>query len=645
MALTPLGVSLSSKYELTGPDGTVATFNDPTDANFVGYLTEITGLDSPEVRDNGENLAGQDGGVHGPFYYGRRPITMTGALVNLTSTTDREEKITKLRQASNAMRSNATLKWTPPGGEAVYVEVRRQQPLRVSGDWNKTYQLMIVSADARIYAVATTTGTANFAESEVLPGGKEPYGSVASPDGKFIYVANKGANTCSVYSRNTSTGALAKVEDKATGTKPHSVIVSPDGKHVYVTNNEANTISKFSRNESTGVLTTVSAATATGTGPNKPDITKDGKYIYVPNRAGNTISVFERNSSTGELTLKETSALLPATQGPSVCSVGEATTNSNASVLVGCYTSGKVFSYVRSKTTGALSIQGSAYTFVPKETFEGTNVEKIVDIDKFEAEEPGAGADPSKKIIHFYFVLGENGIGGKVRTTSEEAGGADVGKSTIVEQEFAGFKVANTATKPLFVVSSPLEYEALYLTENTVGKVRAGFHTTWNEYKVGASSSNMGRPVRVGEHLYVPAADKVFEYTVKEVGGLVAPALVQKFHNKTGGVSVTNKGSAEVFPTLTVTTTVGQEVINPVFTNQTTEEAVVLSIAIKENSVLLLNMNKRTVTLNGINVFAAVNLSQTAWWAVQPGVNELLVSQELAVGSPKAVATFHSAWV
>jgi len=78
MAYLPIAQEMGIKYELTGPDGTVAVFNDASDSKNVGTLTALTGLDSPEIRENAQDLVESDGGVHGAFYFGRRPVTMTG---------------------------------------------------------------------------------------------------------------------------------------------------------------------------------------------------------------------------------------------------------------------------------------------------------------------------------------------------------------------------------------------------------------------------------------------------------------------------------------------------------------------------------------------------------------------------------------
>jgi hypothetical protein len=142
-------------YILTGPDGTKAVFNDQTDPDYVGMLNEITGLDSPDVRESADDLVQFDGGIHGAFFYGRRPIVMTGIVLNPDSVQDRNERIQKIQHASNAMRQDAILQWISVDGDWFKVGVRRQQPLRVTGAWQKQFQIALVAADPRIYSDAT----------------------------------------------------------------------------------------------------------------------------------------------------------------------------------------------------------------------------------------------------------------------------------------------------------------------------------------------------------------------------------------------------------------------------------------------------------------------------------------------------------
>jgi hypothetical protein len=131
-----------------------AVFNDPTDADYVCGLSgddAVTGLDSPEVRESFADLAEADGAIHGNFFHGRRPITISGTIVADT-TTQRAERMSKVTHACNAMTSDATLTWTPSGSIEQQVFVRKQQPTRFSGaGWAKQFFAAFVAADPYIY--------------------------------------------------------------------------------------------------------------------------------------------------------------------------------------------------------------------------------------------------------------------------------------------------------------------------------------------------------------------------------------------------------------------------------------------------------------------------------------------------------------
>jgi hypothetical protein len=156
--LIGVGPQIETKYVLTGPDGTRAVFNDHLDADYVGHLTDITGLDSPEVRENAEDLVQFDGGIHGDFFYGRRPIVMEGITYDHGTNEERNSRIARLQRATNAMRGDALLEWTPDGGVPMVMRVRRQQPLRITGGWNKSFQAALVAEDPRIYSASLHVG-------------------------------------------------------------------------------------------------------------------------------------------------------------------------------------------------------------------------------------------------------------------------------------------------------------------------------------------------------------------------------------------------------------------------------------------------------------------------------------------------------
>ncbi len=112
----PYSPNISDTYKLVGPDGTVAVFNDITDPNYVGMITDVTGLDSADVRESATDLTEVDGGVHGNFYYGRRPIVLSGLVYGQGTVKQRMAKLDLLSRASNAMRGDSTLSWKLVGG-------------------------------------------------------------------------------------------------------------------------------------------------------------------------------------------------------------------------------------------------------------------------------------------------------------------------------------------------------------------------------------------------------------------------------------------------------------------------------------------------------------------------------------------------
>jgi|GEM_PF-2036679 len=190
----PFGIEVGIRYDLSGPDGARVSFNEPADRDFVGYLQEVTGLDGPEVRESAELLVQGDGGVHSDFYFGRRPITLSGIIDPSVFGTVRNQRVTRLLRATNAMRGDATLSWNATGGVPVQVRVRRQNSPRISGGRLKQFQVSLVAADPRIYG--EDTNVAQVAAGAVTTAGftspmLSPLTATPSPVGQVL-VTNLG---------------------------------------------------------------------------------------------------------------------------------------------------------------------------------------------------------------------------------------------------------------------------------------------------------------------------------------------------------------------------------------------------------------------------------------------------------------------
>lgn len=85
----------------------------------------------------------------------------------------------------------------------------------------------------------------------------------------------------------------------------------------------------------------------------------------------------------------------------------------------------------------------------------------------------------------------------------------------------------------------------------------------------------------------------------------------------TGPTTVTNNGSVEIFPVLTLTGVM----TNPVMANLTADELVAINpIVTAPGDVVVIDMRARTATLNGSNIFAKVSGD---WWSLATGGNDI----------------------
>ena len=76
-----------------------------------------------------------------------------------------------------------------------------------------------------------------------------------SPDGKFLYISNRGHNSIAVFELDEGTGALHQLQWESTaGETPRNFSLTPDGKYLVVGNQNSNTLVCFRRNENTGML-------------------------------------------------------------------------------------------------------------------------------------------------------------------------------------------------------------------------------------------------------------------------------------------------------------------------------------------------------------------------------------------------------
>jgi len=98
-------------------------------------------------------------------------------------------------------------------------------------------------------------------------------------------------------------------------------------------------------------------------------------------------------------------------------------------------------------------------------------------------------------------------------------------------------------------------------------------------------------------------------------GGYNTPySLPVQWQVGTTPTTVTNSGDVTVYPQLVIS----GEVTNPIITNTTSGQYTQMNISTAPGDELIIDLNARTVTLNGGSVINKLVIGST-WWGLQPG--------------------------
>jgi hypothetical protein len=177
-------------FTLTAPDGTsvvLAGSSSFAQAATVFLVEEITGFDSPNVRQDIEDLPEQDGAVAGNYFFGSRPITIKGKVVASTASM-RNVSVMSLQRALRGMTASSTLSVTGVPGMLDMQVYCRLDNVRITGGYIKDFILSLVCPDPLMYSTALHTQTAS---------GMIAVSGVAFP---IVFPANFGGGSGAVLS-------------------------------------------------------------------------------------------------------------------------------------------------------------------------------------------------------------------------------------------------------------------------------------------------------------------------------------------------------------------------------------------------------------------------------------------------------------
>lgn len=161
-----------------------------------------------------------------------------------------------------------------------------------------------------VYRVDASTGTVNFdngVEAARLPSGDGPRHFVFHPNGQWLYSIQEESSTVAFYHYDGATGALAAQQTVSalpegfTGTSFASeILVSPDGRFLYAANRLHDTIAAFSIGAD-GRLKRIGETSTMGDYPGQCRIDPSGNFLYACNRRSDSITCFRIHRETGLL--------------------------------------------------------------------------------------------------------------------------------------------------------------------------------------------------------------------------------------------------------------------------------------------------------------------------------------------------------
>lgn len=157
------------------------------------------------------------------------------------------------------------------------------QPRAIAVGTDYVYIAMATNSAGEVLAVSKT-GTVLGA----CPVGAFPAGMCLSPNGKYLFVANRNGGTMSVINATN----LALMGTVRVGSQPTKIATSPTGDRIYVTNFGSHYLSVLD-----GKTCMTIATVPTGKGPLGVGVSADGTRVFVSNNTENDISIINAESN------------------------------------------------------------------------------------------------------------------------------------------------------------------------------------------------------------------------------------------------------------------------------------------------------------------------------------------------------------
>ena len=173
-----------------------------------------------------------------------------------------------------------------------------------------------------IYKLDAASGKIEAHGSGITPPGSGPRHMKFHPNGRWIYVVNELSLTVTVFEYDAAQGTMTPTQSIETVSAAElarekakscsEIRIHPNGKFVYAANRGHDTITVFSVDQMTGKLKWVQSENPRCATPRNFNLTPDAKWLLAAGQLSNTLGLFSVDSEAGRITFQQQSVFVPS---------------------------------------------------------------------------------------------------------------------------------------------------------------------------------------------------------------------------------------------------------------------------------------------------------------------------------------------